>query len=333
MPTKTWACHPRVNPAALQCEFEVSTMAFQFTKMHGLGNDYVYIDLFNQQFEADWPALARKVSDRHFGIGADGLILICPSNVAPVGMRIFNADGSEAEMCGNGLRCTVKYAYEHGLLDDARRDLPSELAAAMRHLPCPTDKWQSVRVETAAGVLTVAAHTTQENTVDLVCVDMGRPILKPTKIPVDLPGKSVVGHPLVVGPEHLRMTCLSMGNPHAVIFTDRIDTAELDRLGPIIEHHQLFPNRTNVHFAQTSGTDRVSIITWERGSGRTLACGTGACAVCVAGVLERRLDRAVTAELPGGQLKILWNSDDDHVYMLGEAAEVFTGTWRGQGGQ
>jgi diaminopimelate epimerase len=304
-------------------------MVFNFCKMQGLGNDYVYIDLFSQQLDADWPELAKVVSDRHFGIGGDGLILICPGTAARVRMRMFNADGSEAQMCGNGIRCTAKYAYEHGLLADEPANVAVQLPLAVRGFSASPDAWRVATIETGAGVLTVWLEVTQGHRVERVCVDMGEPILEPAKIPVKMPGKTIVAQTLRVGAEQRKMTCVSMGNPHAVIFTDEVETVDLDRLGPLIERHELFPERTNVHFATTASSDRVKMVTWERGSGRTLACGTGACAVVVAGVLEKRLDRSATVALPGGELKINWNGDDGHVYMLGPAVTVFNGVWSG----
>lgn len=307
-------------------------MTFEFSKLHGLGNDYVYLDLFRQELDADWSALAPIVSDRHFGIGGDGIILICPGDTARVRMRIFNADGSEAQMCGNGLRCTAKYAYEHGLLADDLIDLPPGLEQVVRGFSERPDQWRATKIETGAGVLTVAMHVSAERRVDRVCVDMGAPILEPTKIPVKLDGERVIRHPLDTPAGQMQVTCVSMGNPHAVIFFDDdcLDRVDIDRIGPMIEHHSLFPERTNVHFVHASSSTQVRVIPWERGSGRTLACGTGACAVCVAGVLEGRLDRTIAAELPGGRLDIFWNDRDDRVYMLGPATEVCRGRWLGQ---
>lgn len=302
-------------------------MGFNFCKMHGLGNDYVYLDLFAQPLHADWPALARTVSDRHFGIGGDGVILIGPGTDAKVRMRIFNADGSEAEMCGNGLRCAAKYAYEHGLLQGQLTDPPQRFDVVIRNATDSSDTWHSAPIQTGAGVLTVVVHTADADRVDRVCVDMGRPILDAAEIPTTLAGPNVVAGPLRLSMGTLNVTCVSMGNPHAVIFTDDLNQIDLDRLGPAVERHDAFPQRTNVHFAQPRDPNRVKVVTWERGSGRTLACGTGACAVVVAGALEDRLDRSATVELPGGELKITWNPHDDHVYMLGPASEAFTGTW------
>jgi diaminopimelate epimerase len=263
----------------------------RFTKMHGLGNDYVYVDGFAEQVE-DPPELARAISDRHFGVGGDGLILILPSDSADVRMRMFNADGSEGEMCGNGIRCVAKYAYDHGLA-----------------------KVNPMRVATEAGV----------KDLDLVIGPEG----KPARIPVNMRMKRIVDVPLRVRQNALKMTCLSMGNPHAVIYTDDVAAVPLAELGPGIENHPVFPQRINVHFVQMHSEQEVTMRTWERGSGITLACGTGASAVCVAGVLTGRSGRAITAHLPGGDLELEYRRADNHVYMTGPAVEVFAGEWFG----
>jgi diaminopimelate epimerase len=291
----------------------------KFTKMHGIGNDYVYVDGFAQDV-ADPPAVARRVTDRHFGIGGDGLILILPSDRADVRMRMFNADGSEAEMCGNGIRCVAKYAFDHGLA-----------------------KANPMRVETGNGVLALTLETTN-GTVERVTVNMGAPILEAAEVPVRLPGldgsSRVVDVPLPeidwgdVGAAWIddagldsRMTCVSMGNPHVVLYCEDAATVPLDKVGPILEHHEAFPRRINVHFVQVRDRGEVVMRTWERGSGITLACGTGASAVCVAGVLSGRTDRQVLAHLPGGDLRLEWRESDNCVYMTGPATEVFSGDW------
>jgi diaminopimelate epimerase len=274
----------------------------RFTKMHGLGNDYVYVDGFKQTV-ADPTRLAVAVSDRHFGVGGDGLILILPGEGAPVRMRMFNADGSESEMCGNGIRCVAKFAYEKGLC----RDNP-------------------MRVQTGAGVLTLELDIA-DNLVHRVRVDMGAPRLAPADIPVDLPGERVVNHPLPLGGRQLAMTCVSMGNPHAVFYVDDLEEIDLENLGRKVEIHPLFPRRTNAHFVKVEKPAVVSLRTWERGSGATLACGTGAAAVCVAGVLTGRTGRKIVAKLPGGRLDLEWSEADNHVYMTGPAVEVFSGDW------
>jgi diaminopimelate epimerase len=284
--------------------------------MHGIGNDYVYVNCFEERISA--PAgLARAVSDRHRGIGADGLILVCPSQVADVRMRIFNADGSEAEMCGNGIRCLAKYVYERKLV----RTGGAFCILGGNSLPV------SLRVETGRGVLTVGLAIDKSNKVQKVCVNLGEPILSPQQIPVNIAADRVVQEPLEVEGQQLQMTCVSMGNPHAVFFCDDVGAIDLDRLGPSIESYPVFPNRTNVHFVQVRNRGEFLMRSWERGSGITLACGTGACACCVAAVLIGRCDRLVTAYLPGGQLEINWSAQNNCVYMTGEAVEVFSGIW------
>jgi len=288
----------------------------KFTKMHGLGNDYIYVNCFEQKIKN--PAeLAQVVSERHFGIGADGVILIEPSKKADVRMRIFNADGSEAEMCGNGIRCVAKYTYEHKLAE-ARKSLK-----VPGQSPCPA----SLKIETGSGILTVGLVLDKKKKVDKVCVNMGRPILEPREIPVQIPAKRVVEQPMQFKSHAFVMTCVSMGNPHAVFFRENIGPAELQKFGPAIENHSIFPNRVNVHFVKVNGPAEFTMGTWERGSGITLACGTGACACCVAAALTNRCDRQVTAHLPGGDLELNWARDDDCVYMTGPAVEVFQGTW------
>jgi diaminopimelate epimerase len=288
----------------------------KFTKMHGLGNDYIYVNCCDQKIKN--PAeLAPIVSNRHFGIGADGLVLIEPSKKADVRMRIFNADGSEAEMCGNGIRCVAKYAYEHKVAE-ARKSLK-----VPGQSPCPA----SLKIETGSGILTVGLMLDKKKKVDKVCVNMGRPILEPREIPVQIPAKRVVEQPMQFKSHAFVMTCVSMGNPHAVFFRENIGPAELQKFGPVIENHSIFPNRVNVHFVKVNSPTEFNMGTWERGSGITLACGTGACACCVAAVLTNRCERQVTAHLPGGDLELNWSGDDDCVYMTGPAVEVFQGTW------
>jgi diaminopimelate epimerase len=286
----------------------------RFTKMHGIGNDYVYVDCITHSPPRDPVNLAKAVSDRHFGVGSDGLILICPSERADVRMRMFNADGSEAEMCGNGIRCVAKYVHDHGLVRKSR-----------------------ITIETGRGVLTLELQI-QQGMVERVTVDMGAPILEASHIPTTLPGPRVVQAPLplpaaeeLLSPKcnTLEVTCVSMGNPHVVIYAENIANVPLDRIGPLIEFASAFPRRTNVHFVQVHSPDEVTMRTWERGSGITLACGTGACAVCVAGVLTGRTGRKLLAHLPGGNLELHWSVHDDHVYMTGPATEVFSGDWPG----
>lgn len=286
-------------------------MMLTFTKMHGLGNDYIYVDCFRQPLEGvDAPALSRAISDRHRGVGSDGLILIAPPTAgvkADVRMEMYNADGSRGEMCGNGIRCVAKYAVDHGLAGD-----PGGM----------------VRVETDRGVLELTTYRGADGRVDSVRVNMGSPILRPRDIPVELPGERCVRTPLEVGDRRFAMTCVSMGNPHAVFFVDDVTEIDLLRIGPLIERHPLFPRRVNVHFARTHSRGEATMRTWERGSGITQACGTGACAVMVAGVLEDRLSQRATIHLPGGDLLIEWSGGpEDSVFKTGPAVEVFTGQW------
>ena len=277
----------------------------RFTKMHGAGNDYVYVDCFNQPLPKDPPALSRAVSDRHFGIGSDGLILICPSEKADAKMRMFNADGSESEMCGNGVRCIAKYLYDHGLAKKGK-----------------------ITLEAGRGILTLEPEVTGGK-VSRVRVDMGEPILQAERIPTTLPGNPPIDVSLVVGDNAMPVTCVSMGNPHCIHFTDAITDALVLVIGPKVEKHPAFPRRTNAEFVKVNRADDVTVRVWERGSGETLACGTGACAVAVAGVLSGRLKRQVTAHLPGGDLQLDWSEKDNHVYMTGPAVEVFSGDWPG----
>ena len=281
----------------------------KFTKMHGIGNDYVYIDGFAERI-ADPVAVAQQVSDRHFGIGSDGLILILPSERADVRMRMFNADGSEGEMCGNGIRCVAKYAYDHGL-----------------------SKQNPMRIETGRGVLTLALDL-QADTVKQVTVDMDEPILDLPEVPVAPSSVTPTRRPHEYrfspkdADEELTGVFVSMGNPHVVTFVDDVAAVPLEQLGPRVEHAPSFPRRINAHWVQVHSRDEVTMRTWERGSGITLACGTGACAVAVACILTGRTNRTVLAHLPGGDLTLEWRESDNHVYMAGPATEVFSGEWR-----
>ncbi|HJA79629.1 diaminopimelate epimerase [uncultured Desulfovibrio sp.] len=278
--------------------------AIKFTKMQGLGNDYVYINGFEEHVP-DPSALAKRVSDRHFGIGSDGLVLILPSNKADVRMRMFNPDGSEAEMCGNAIRCVGKFVFDNGL--------------------CTKD---TVQVETAAGIRIVRLLK-DGGEITGATVDMGAPVLNPADIPANLPegmeGKPFVNCPVMVDGVTYEVTAVSMGNPHAVIFLRGIDSLDLPDLGPKFEHHPLFPQRTNTEFVEVVSRSRVRMRVWERGTGETLACGTGACAVAVACVLNELTERSVDVELPGGVLRIVWDKADNHVYMSGPASKVFDG--------
>lgn len=278
----------------------------KFVKMHGIGNDYVFVDCFEQALPAAPHDLAVQIADRHFGVGGDGLILILPSSVADARMRIFNADGSEAEMCGNGVRCVAKYIYERGI---ARRN--------------------PLRIETGRGVLTLELDVV-DGRVSRVKVNMGEPILEASQIPTLLPGSPVVNVPLRMDDgKELSVTCVSMGNPHCVIYVDRLEDETVARVGPAVERHSAFPQRVNVEFVRVVAPDRVQVRVWERGSGETLACGTGACAVCVAGVLTGRSQRRLQVQLPGGELEIEW-SEAGPVFMTGPATTVFTGEWPGE---
>ena len=276
-------------------------MPIPFTKMHGIGNDYIYVDCFRNPIPHDPAGLSRRISDRHCGVGADGLILICPSDKADARMRMYNADGSEAEMCGNGIRCVAKYVYDHGLI-----------------------RKPTITVETGRGVLTldleVAAGSVQQ-----VKVDMGEPILDGRLIPTTLPGNPPMN---VTLPGHnLAVTCVSMGNPHCVIFVEEITDLLVHGTGPKVEVDAVFPRRTNVEFVRVNRPDDVTMRVWERGSGETMACGTGACAVAVASALTGRTQRRIAAHLRGGDLQLHWSESDNHVYMTGPATEVFHGTW------
>jgi diaminopimelate epimerase len=275
----------------------------RFTKMHGAGNDYVYVDCFAEPLPADVPALARALSDRHFGVGGDGLILICPAEQADAEMRMYNADGSYSENCGNALRCVAKYLYDHGL---ARRD--------------------PLRILTGGRVMTTALEVV-DGRVQRVQVDMGEPILRSAEIPTTLPGDPPIDAELSAGGRAFRATCVSLGNPHCVLFVDELSDDLVLRIGPLIERDPRFPRRVNVEFVAVVDRQTVRQRTWERGAGETLACGTGACAVAVAGVLTGRTDRRVKVQLLGGDLDIEWREADNRLLMTGPAAEVFHGQW------
>ncbi len=272
----------------------------KFTKMHGCGNDYVYVNLFEEQI-GDPAKVSIAVSDRHFGIGSDGLITIGPSEIADFRMRIYNADGSEAEMCGNGIRCVAKYVYDHKL----------------------TDKTE-ITVETGAGVKTLQL-TAEDDKVTLVRVDMGEPILTPDEIPVVADGDRVVDEPIVVDDKEWRMTCVSMGNPHAVVFVDDVAHFELEKYGPLFENHVRFPKRTNTEFVQIVSRNEAIMRVWERGSAETWACGTGTCATVMACILNGLTDNEVLVHLRGGDLRIAYDAKSNHIFMTGPATEVFEG--------
>ena len=272
----------------------------KFTKMQGIGNDYVYVNCFEETV-ADPVKTSILVSDRHFGIGSDGLILICPSQTADFEMVMYNADGSRAQMCGNGIRCVGKYVYDRGL---THRD--------------------TITVETLAGIKTLHLHV-ENGKVQSVTVDMGEPILAPEKIPLDAEGDSFVDRTVVVAGKQYQLTAVSMGNPHAVVYVDDTDSLNLPALGPDFEHHALFPERTNTEFIQVIDRTHLKMRVWERGAAETLACGTGACASLVATVLNGKCDRKATLELLGGNLEIHWDEATNHVFMTGPAAFVFDG--------
>ena len=277
----------------------------KFTKMQGLGNDYVYVNCFKEKIDNP-PELARRISDRHFGVGSDGLIMINPSDKADFEMEMYNADGSRGEMCGNGIRCVAKYVYDYGLTDKTH-----------------------ISVETLGGIKYLDL-TVEEGKVKMVKVDMGKPELEPLKIPVKASGDKAVDEPIFVGGNEYRMTCVSMGNPHAVIFIG-CDVREfpLEEIGPKFENHERFPNRVNTEFVRVIDRRTAEMRVWERGSGETLACGTGACAVAVACALNGFTEDEVTVRLLGGDLQILWDREKDTVFMTGPAEVVFDGEWIG----
>ena len=272
----------------------------KFTKMHGLGNDYVYVNCFEEKIDNP-PAVARFVSDRHFGIGSDGLIMINPSKVADFEMEMYNADGSRGEMCGNGIRCVAKYVYDYGL----------------------TDKTQ-ISVETLGGIKYLDL-TVEDGKVALVKVDMGKPELKAELIPIVSDNEQVLDEPIEVDGKEYRMTGVSMGNPHTVIYVDDVKNLDLETIGPKFENHERFPKRINTEFVRCIDRHTVEMRVWERGSGETLACGTGACAVAVASILNNLTDTQVTVKLLGGDLQIEWDREKDRVFMTGPAKVVFDG--------
>lgn len=275
----------------------------RFTKMHGAGNDYVYIDCFAEAMPADIPATAIAISDRHTGVGGDGLVLICPSDQADARMRMFNADGSESEMCGNAIRCVAKYVHDRGIA-----------------------KKPELKIETGRGILTMQLASGRDGKVDRVTVNMGAPILEADRIPTTLPGNPPLNVPLDVAGQVILVNCISMGNPHCVTFVEEVNDDWVLRVGPQIERHPAFPRRVNAEFIQIVSRHEFIMRVWERGSGETLACGTGACASAVAAILTDRTDRTVTAHLRGGDLTLEWSAGGD-VFMTGPAAEVFSGDW------
>lgn len=273
-----------------------------FTKMHGAGNDYIYIDCMKET-PSDPAELSRKVSDRHFGVGSDGLVLILPSDIADFRMRMFNADGSEAQMCGNASRCIGKYLYEEGLTSH-----------------------HEIRLETLAGIKILHLHVDSDNKVDKVTVDMGAPELTPSKIPA-LSASSMIklSEEETIAGTTYRITAVSMGNPHAVIFTDKISDELVTECGPLLECAPIFPEKANIEFVKVASPDMLEMRVWERGSGETMACGTGACASTVAAVLNGYARRRVTISLRGGLLEVEWNEADNHVYLTGGAEYIAKG--------
>lgn len=272
----------------------------KFTKMHGLGNDYVYVNCFEEKVENP-SEVAIKVSDRHFGIGSDGLILIKPSDVADFRMDMYNADGSQAEMCGNGIRCVAKYVYDYGLTD--KTNISIETLAGIKYLDLQVDNGKAV----------------------MITVNMGSPILQPDMIPVVSKKDKVVNEPIIVQGEEYKMTCVSMGNPHCIVFVEDTQHFPLEKIGPDFECHEAFPKRVNTEFIQVLDRKTVNMRVWERGSGETLACGTGACASTVACILNGLTEDEITLHLLGGDLLVRWEREENIVYMTGPATVVFDG--------
>lgn len=276
-------------------------MKFHFTKMHGTGNDYVYINLFEENIPNP-EELSIRISDRHFGIGSDGLILVAPSEVADCRMRMYNADGSEGAMCGNGIRCVAKYAYEHGIVKDTH-----------------------ITVETKSGIKTLEL-TVEDGLVTYVQVNMGKAILKPAEIPVAAEGEDFIARKMVVDGKEYTATCVSMGNPHCVIFTEGIDDLDLEKIGPKFENHELFPDRINTEFVEIIDEHTIRMRVWERGSGETISCGTGTCAATVASVLNGycKQGEEVEVQIRGGKLYDTY-LENGEVLMKGPATTVFDG--------
>jgi len=275
----------------------------EFVKMHGLGNDYLYINCIKNREPLFPEELAKRLSNRHFGVGADGIILVCNSKIADFKMRIFNSDGSEAEMCGNGIRGFAKYVYDYNLIDK-----------------------NEFKIETLAGIRKVKLNTLNKSITENITVDMGEPILHPVKIPVltreEPPIKDLK---IVIKNKIFTITCVSMGNPHAIIRLHNLEDINVKEYGPLIENRSEFPKRTNVEFIEIKDRSRIKMKVWERGAGETLACGTGACASTVASILNGYTERKVVVELLGGELEVEWNEEDSHVYMTGPATTVFRG--------
>lgn len=274
-----------------------------FVKMHGLGNDFVFIEDKTGQ-DKDYTALARAMCNRHTGIGADGLIVIVDSRIADVRMRIINSDGSEAEMCGNGIRCFAKYVYDSGIIEK-----------------------KQFTVETPAGIMEPEITVGADNKAELITINMGRPSFNRSEIPMEGADGRVLNEDLCVDGENWKITSLLMGVPHTVTYVDDVDTVDIEKIGPLFEKHEAFPKHTNINFAQQMDDRTVKVRTWERGAGATLACGTGSCSVAVASFLNGRTGREVDIQLPLGTLHIEYREEDGNVYMTGPAAVSFTGTW------
>lgn len=291
----------------------------KFTKMHGCANDYVYVNCFNEEV-ADMGQFAKVVSDRHIGIGSDGAIFICPVEGADCEMKMYNADGTYSEMCGNGIRCVAKYVYDNAIVDKVDMKILSGGQIKNIHVEAGPEE---------VNPLTKRTFSNREDglAVKRVRVDMGEPILKPDRIPVIIKDndEKCVDHDIYVDNANYKMTCVSMGNPHCVIFLDHISKLPIEELGPKFENHIAFPNRVNTEFVRIDDRKNVHMRVWERGAGETLACGTGACAVAVACILNGYTDDHVTVHLLGGDLDIFWDRESNHVYMTGEATTVFEG--------
>lgn len=280
----------------------------KFTKMQGCGNDYVYVNGFTEKIPAEEkPSLVRRLSDRHFGIGGDGVIFVNPAKEADFEMEMYNADGTRSEMCGNGIRCVAKFVYDKGLTDKEHITIVS--AGQIKYLDLTVDR----------------KHPADRGTVSRVRVNMGSPILKPQEIPVKAEGETVIGKPIQVKGETYLMTCVSMGNPHAVIFTEGVKDMALEQVGPFFENHECFPRRTNTEFVEVLDRKNVFMRVWERGTGETLACGTGCCATAVACVLNGLTEDEITVKLLGGELQIQWDREKNLVFMTGPAETVFEG--------
>lgn len=284
--------------------------AMKFTKMQGCGNDYIYVNGFTEKVaKEDKPDLVRRLSNRNFGIGGDGVIFINPSKEADFEMEMYNADGTRSEMCGNGIRCVGKYVYDKGLTDARRISVIS--AGQVKYLDLVVEK--------------KAAKLGDRGEVSLVRVNMGSPVLTPELIPVKAEGSTVINEPIEVDGKDYRMTCVSMGNPHAVIFTEGVSELNLEEIGPSFENHRRFPNRVNTEFVEVLDKNNVFMRVWERGTGETLACGTGCCATAVACVLNHLTENQITVKLLGGELTIEWNREQNVIYMTGPAVTVFEG--------